>query len=741
MKQVMEKKKGNKISIIVICYNNYEYIFESLRSIIGQTYDNIELIISDDGSTYFNKEEVERYLADNPKSNIKNAIININAVNVGTVKHLEALYRICSGELVTVIAADDAYADSFAIENLVSEYEKYNGKIRVVTSLIAMCDHKLKKIKSIFTKEDDVKLINSGDTQKLFEELSWRCIMPSSGTIVERTVYDEIGKLSEKYDLVEDWSSHLIFAREGIPIRCVDKVTVKNRDGGVSHGNTKGAREVFLRYYKDLLSLYEYEVEPYLQDMSTVAAQRAKKYYEGRKIKYKEELLNYKKENCPKIAFYFRKGVIAKGDFSLYYRIADILAREYNYDVYCINNSNPELQMKYYDSDIRFCNINEQTSEKLKDATFITAVNQVFFLLDEISQLKNAKILLLFLHPQITKWLALQGRKNKFDIEDFIGLLVKGNAYGFMDEANVIELQKKVSISFEKRFFPVLLDGEAAAAQNSYANTINKKGKNIAWLGRLDKDKIYSLINFLDNYIETSDDEDVLNLHLIGGGNGLECINLGKYKGRVRIIDNSYLYGEERDEYLKKNVDLVVAMGMSALDCATIGLPVVLPIVSDAPILNDKLIYLYDTKNYCLGWSEEALLVSDCKTHTAAEIVDDIYGKGLKEEIGNACRQYAVANFSPRENITPIIRLIDGTTLTVKECMKNKTVRSQMTDVVVLRVFRVRNYGAYLSFKQKIERFKKLSFKQKIKKIFSYAKRKIKKFAKKAAMIMHIKRK
>ena len=45
------------VSVLVPCYNHENYVQDTIRSIIEQTYSNIELLVIDDGSTdnSFNK--------------------------------------------------------------------------------------------------------------------------------------------------------------------------------------------------------------------------------------------------------------------------------------------------------------------------------------------------------------------------------------------------------------------------------------------------------------------------------------------------------------------------------------------------------------------------------------------------------------------------------------------------------------------------------------------------------------
>ncbi|MCI9430645.1 MAG: glycosyltransferase family 2 protein, partial [Lachnospiraceae bacterium] len=41
----------NKISVIIPMYNSQDYIGQCLRSVISQTYRNLEVLVIDDGST------------------------------------------------------------------------------------------------------------------------------------------------------------------------------------------------------------------------------------------------------------------------------------------------------------------------------------------------------------------------------------------------------------------------------------------------------------------------------------------------------------------------------------------------------------------------------------------------------------------------------------------------------------------------------------------------------------------
>ena len=52
------------VTIIAVCYNQYDYVLGTLNSIRDQTYGHIQLIIADDGSTDDSKILIEKWIAE-----------------------------------------------------------------------------------------------------------------------------------------------------------------------------------------------------------------------------------------------------------------------------------------------------------------------------------------------------------------------------------------------------------------------------------------------------------------------------------------------------------------------------------------------------------------------------------------------------------------------------------------------------------------------------------------------------
>ena len=91
-----------KISVIVACYNHAHYLESSIESIINQTYENLEVIIVDDGSSDNSQEVMKKIGEKYPRIILVGLSENFgkwHALNVGV--------QMSSGEIITSHDADD----------------------------------------------------------------------------------------------------------------------------------------------------------------------------------------------------------------------------------------------------------------------------------------------------------------------------------------------------------------------------------------------------------------------------------------------------------------------------------------------------------------------------------------------------------------------------------------------------------------------------------------------------------
>lgn len=87
------------VSVLIPCYNAEKYIAEALRSVLQQTWRNIEIIVVDDGSTDRSVEEIERLRSDRVQL--------IRQENRGQTAALNACLGVARGDFIQYLDADD----------------------------------------------------------------------------------------------------------------------------------------------------------------------------------------------------------------------------------------------------------------------------------------------------------------------------------------------------------------------------------------------------------------------------------------------------------------------------------------------------------------------------------------------------------------------------------------------------------------------------------------------------------
>ena len=104
-----------KISVLIPAYNHEKYIQSSIRSVINQTYKNIELIVIDDGSKDSTWEKICE-LKEECESRFIRTVLKTKE-NEGTSKTLKQLLSIAQGDFLYYFSSDDIIKPN-AIETL-----------------------------------------------------------------------------------------------------------------------------------------------------------------------------------------------------------------------------------------------------------------------------------------------------------------------------------------------------------------------------------------------------------------------------------------------------------------------------------------------------------------------------------------------------------------------------------------------------------------------------------------------
>ena len=252
--------KNEIFTVIIVCYNNQNLIYDCIDSIINQDYPYIELIIADDNSERINLDKIKQYINKNKKENLKNIIIYKNIINLGTVKNINTAIKKANGNFIKIIAADDALFSKKVLSKVKKELDKHE----IIVSNTMICDKKLnnKKINTKFPQY----LVSKMTPEECFRKLCYSNIIDAQGIFMNKKFFDKYGDFDEEFLLLEDWPKWLQVTSEGCCFGYIPIITCKYRsDNGVYTSinskinlDLKKAHYKYIKPYKNKLGIIEY---------------------------------------------------------------------------------------------------------------------------------------------------------------------------------------------------------------------------------------------------------------------------------------------------------------------------------------------------------------------------------------------------------------------------------------------------------------------------------------------------
>lgn len=186
MKKLVSIESKPLVSVIIPNYNHARFLSDAISGVLGQTYQNFEIIVVDDGSTDNSREVAEQF---------DDKIQYIYQRNAGLSAARNTGIRAAKGSLIGVLDADDMYEPTF-ISTLVAVLESNPDADGVY------CGYQFVDQDNNLLPQIENRPVPSDE---LYDALLDGNFFVPESIFLQRYVYDDVGLFDEALRACEDW--------------------------------------------------------------------------------------------------------------------------------------------------------------------------------------------------------------------------------------------------------------------------------------------------------------------------------------------------------------------------------------------------------------------------------------------------------------------------------------------------------------------------------------------------------
>lgn len=192
------------VTVIALCYNHERYVLDCLESIRQQTFQDFELIVTDD----FSQDRSVQLIDDWIRGNFPGGHFIRHTENKGLCKTLNEALRLARGRYVAMIATDDLWLpDKLKIQ--FAQMEDAPLSVGVVFSDAYQIDSTGQLIDDMFIHAHNPDI---GYPEGQLLEILARCnFIPAMSTLIRMECFKNVGLYDESL-VFEDWDMWLRIA-------------------------------------------------------------------------------------------------------------------------------------------------------------------------------------------------------------------------------------------------------------------------------------------------------------------------------------------------------------------------------------------------------------------------------------------------------------------------------------------------------------------------------------------------
>lgn len=210
--------KVPKITIITIVYNDENYIEETIKSVLSQSYSNLEYIIVDGGSTDGTVSVIKKY-----QDKID---YWVSEPDKGIYYAMNKGIRLSNGEILNMMNSGDCFYGNGVVK-IVSEIFKKDNKLGYVIGKCIRVNQKGAKIRCI-GGETKTSSLTAGRSKKLCHQAFF----------YKKELHEKFGPYDTNYKICADGLfMYTVYYNKNINGYLLDKKIAKCRVGGISQSS------------------------------------------------------------------------------------------------------------------------------------------------------------------------------------------------------------------------------------------------------------------------------------------------------------------------------------------------------------------------------------------------------------------------------------------------------------------------------------------------------------------------
>ncbi|MFH1616603.1 MAG: glycosyltransferase [Planctomycetota bacterium] len=182
---------GPEVSVVVSAYNHEKYVGALLKSILGQTYKDFELVIIDDGSTDSTPNIIEEFA-----NRYSGKMRFSRQENKGFVKTINSAFKMCRGRYIAPVGSDDIWLPNKLEEQIKKFNEDPSLSLVYADINIVNEDGEVLCRFNRFNKPYWGKI-----TDRLFISNFISAITP----VYKRELFEQYGYWDERYNIASDY--------------------------------------------------------------------------------------------------------------------------------------------------------------------------------------------------------------------------------------------------------------------------------------------------------------------------------------------------------------------------------------------------------------------------------------------------------------------------------------------------------------------------------------------------------